>query len=1300
MKRFKFPKRSKKTPTPAESISTPAESASTASAATAGIVSNAEHRLDIPSTQALPGSPPVIQSESDNKLLQGATAKAENLGINILHEPADAVVDIVFVHGLTGNAFDTWFEKSSKKHWPTDFVKQDLPAARLLAFGYRADVANFWGPASQAGLSAHASNLVGHLVGLREDTDSEERRIVFVVHSLGGLVVERALQVSESNAEPYLCQIERCTHGILFLGTPHKGSDLAPFAASVARATGHLRNRVNHQILDMLKRESQMLADLDEWFYQWLRRRKEQTSNNVHVTCFWEELELPVVGRVVTEESATIRGYPHYSIAANHMDITKFASKADAGYTSIRRELRRWIKPLLSSQPPRDDSQLGSDVQEFLRSLDFDGCDSWQTRTAGPFQGTFQWIIPDSGEVRDVQAEAALGFRQWLLDGQSIFWICGNPGTGKSTLMKHLADSEKVKSFAQQASQNVEVVPVVYFFYQDHHNDLVRSIEGLLRSLLYQIIEQKHNLYELIDDIWKRIQNRSFGQTLELEQELRIANTRHQTWTTFALTEALKKIAQQSTSKGVRFLVFVDGLDEYEGKDVHLAEFFTKLAKTSRGSLQMCLASRNHPEFKAEFELFPHFQMEKVNADDLTLYIEERLRNIVVSGGADYQVLPGMVIANCRGVFLRAREVCELVVSQAKLSASLDVLKKEIQIGSNLSERDCSARLCQHILDRLDLGVADEAILILVLVLQTVGEPLSIYDLAIIVDNLKDRPSLLHALTQSFVEEDSNSLPSTSTDDEVSVRSLSNSPTARHSRTSSNASLDLDGESMTRASKDSNPLLAEDEVVFSTKGTRHSGKESVKTDVENARSTFPRLVKDAHRLQGRIDAICGGLLSVTEDETVVPLYDSMHSQFELSMVTLGPRKYSTLYHGDQQLLKASLRSLFTIDPAGVDSDVWEDVADWADIADLKFLDYAVQQSHHHWHIAEKQLKESQFKLFREVLDGDIADLSFDVWQNFIFKRSKFDPFFQMFPPQNFLEYTASSNLPHSFKEVMNLYDLGTPGPGTSPSEQSFHLEKYDVNSGGGRLLYCAARGGNKEILDIVLHLGARIHTDLVWANAALGCCIYRGHLSLAQRLLLSGADVNQPVILTEDVEDMLPTMTRSWLDTMLPSLSYLGTHSGCFTPLVIADIGVALRTVKALLQRADPNLPTLDEYPLWVAASRYKGAARMAKLLLKYRADPNLKTRGKTMLETILNGSLDKKNCRKLVLVLLEYGALVSDEALAGARGRRDKLLIKQLQEAYSRQAVGNDGALLSVPARAAVERAVGLSSSEMSDSD
>jgi hypothetical protein len=73
----------------------------------------------------------------------------------------------------------------------------------------------------------------------------EHRRIIFVVHSLGGLVTERALQGSETNAEKHLRQIEDAALGIVFLGTPHAGSDLAPFAKAVGKLLSLAGKRVN-----------------------------------------------------------------------------------------------------------------------------------------------------------------------------------------------------------------------------------------------------------------------------------------------------------------------------------------------------------------------------------------------------------------------------------------------------------------------------------------------------------------------------------------------------------------------------------------------------------------------------------------------------------------------------------------------------------------------------------------------------------------------------------------------------------------------------------------------------------------------------------------------------------------------------------------------------------------------------------------------------------------------------------------------------------------------------------------------
>jgi hypothetical protein len=101
--------------------------------------------------------------------------KGENRGLICVYQPpvpTEAVVDIVFVHGLTGNAFTTWYHTGSKLHWPSGLLKEDIPNARIFTFKYDADVGSFWGGASQNRLTNHASNMIGDLVGERGDTET------------------------------------------------------------------------------------------------------------------------------------------------------------------------------------------------------------------------------------------------------------------------------------------------------------------------------------------------------------------------------------------------------------------------------------------------------------------------------------------------------------------------------------------------------------------------------------------------------------------------------------------------------------------------------------------------------------------------------------------------------------------------------------------------------------------------------------------------------------------------------------------------------------------------------------------------------------------------------------------------------------------------------------------------------------------------------------------------------------------------------------------------------------------------
>lgn len=94
--------------------------------------------------------------------------ETDSYGIKILYSQPSASLDIVFVHGLTGSAYSTWFHEDGGKHWPRDLIKNDISDARVMTFGYDADVARFWGQAAQDGISGYANDLLGKLARKRQ----------------------------------------------------------------------------------------------------------------------------------------------------------------------------------------------------------------------------------------------------------------------------------------------------------------------------------------------------------------------------------------------------------------------------------------------------------------------------------------------------------------------------------------------------------------------------------------------------------------------------------------------------------------------------------------------------------------------------------------------------------------------------------------------------------------------------------------------------------------------------------------------------------------------------------------------------------------------------------------------------------------------------------------------------------------------------------------------------------------------------------------------------------------------------
>lgn len=122
------------------------------------------------------------------------------------------------------------------------------------------------------------------------------RKIIFVAHSLGGLVTEQALTHSKNSAKQHLNQVKRHTIGIVFLGVPHCESDLKAWAI-VGRHIASILRQTNKDILGVLNPDSEMLHVVENNFHTNLRQRKDDP---IEIVGFYEELPMKGIGDVTT----------------------------------------------------------------------------------------------------------------------------------------------------------------------------------------------------------------------------------------------------------------------------------------------------------------------------------------------------------------------------------------------------------------------------------------------------------------------------------------------------------------------------------------------------------------------------------------------------------------------------------------------------------------------------------------------------------------------------------------------------------------------------------------------------------------------------------------------------------------------------------------------------------------------------------------------------------------------------------------------------------------------------------------
>ena len=91
-----------------------------------------------------------------------------------------------------------------------------------------------------------------------------KRPIIFIAHSLGGIIVKQALVWA--NTEPQYQTLKDHTLGIVFFGTPHRGSEMANYGKTLANVATGVMHKPRSKLLNALQSNSDTLMRLTSTF--------------------------------------------------------------------------------------------------------------------------------------------------------------------------------------------------------------------------------------------------------------------------------------------------------------------------------------------------------------------------------------------------------------------------------------------------------------------------------------------------------------------------------------------------------------------------------------------------------------------------------------------------------------------------------------------------------------------------------------------------------------------------------------------------------------------------------------------------------------------------------------------------------------------------------------------------------------------------------------------------------------------------------------------------------------------------
>ncbi|KAI0164334.1 hypothetical protein GGR52DRAFT_585622 [Hypoxylon sp. FL1284] len=405
----------------------------------------------------------------------------EFYGITPLHDDKIcAKVDIIAVPGLAGHAVDSWKSSTNNDIWLRDYLPKDEPNTRVLLYGYDTTLLEI---DSRMSIEEMGFFFLEILISFRQGNNTNRRPIIFIGHSLGGLLIKEALVYAQKkyNNSAYRQLFQACS-GLLFFGVPNFGLRSEQLETIVE----------GRPALNLIR---DLVVDSDSMPSSYLKRISNDFSNccqgQYRVVSFYETRLSSILQKqadgtltkngpktlMVTEKSATstgltaVRDEDNISFDTDHSGLVKYESRIQGPYTVVRSQL----KVLVHDDAPRiiGRDNLTSNQKRSWNNLNDPLYTSFRNSTlAEPDKGTFQWLLLE-GKDPDLNEDQF-----------------SPPGRGKSVLSKFILQTLE--------GDNQGDSKIIYYFCNIRNDESSRNARSVLRALIVQLCERDPTLLDLL----------------------------------------------------------------------------------------------------------------------------------------------------------------------------------------------------------------------------------------------------------------------------------------------------------------------------------------------------------------------------------------------------------------------------------------------------------------------------------------------------------------------------------------------------------------------------------------------------------------------------------------------------------------------------------------------------------------------------------------------------------------------------------------------------------------------------------